>query len=285
MADNDVILKIKVLADATQAAAGLDKAAGNTSKFGRGLKKAALPAAAAGAAILALGKHALDSASQLQQAEGGVEKIFGKYADTVKENADKAAVAMGLSAAQYDQYAALVGGALQKAGFSVKDSVGETNTLMQRAADLAATYGYDTADAVEAINAAVSRGEFDPLEKFNVTLNANAVAARMAADGTDKLTGAAFNAAKKQATLAEIYAQSANTAGQYAEEADSAAGAQQTMTSQVENASAAMGQILLPVVASMAGALGTMAEWTQRTRPPCKSWWAPSLRSQPSSSS
>jgi len=264
VADNDVILRIKVLADATAAAAGLDKAQQSTSKWQNGLKKAALPAAAAGAALIALGKKSLDAASDLQQSQGAIEAVFGKNAAAVEKNSRSAAKTMGLSASAYQNYASLVGTALQNAGFSVAQSVTESNKVMQRGADLSALYGGTTADAVEAINAAVSRSEFDPLEKYGVTLNMTAVNAELAAKGQDKLTGAALATAKKQIILNDIYKQSNKAAGQYAREADSAAGSQQTMAAEATNAAAALGTILLPAAAKIAEELGKMATWAEK---------------------
>jgi hypothetical protein len=261
---DDVILRIKVLADASAAAAGLKKAEDSASKWQTGLRKAAVPAAAAGAALVALGAKAVRSASDLQQAEGAIEAVFGTQARAVERNANKAAKTMGLSAAAYENYAALVGTALQNAGFSVEQSVTESNRVMQRGADLSALYGGTTADAVEAINAAVSRSEFDPLEKYGVTLNMTAVNAELAAKGQDKLTGAALATAKKQAILEQVYKQSSKAAGQYARESDSVAGSQQTAAAEFENASAALGKVLLPLVSAAVSELAKFATWAQK---------------------
>ncbi len=263
MAVHEAILAIKVISDSTQAAAGLDKTAGSASKFQRGLQKAVAPAAAVALAVGAIGKQALDAASDLEQAGGAVESVFGKQADAVKELSKESASAMGLSSAAYQNYAALVGTALQNAGLSVKDSVTESNKLIQRGADLAATFGGSTADAVDAINAAVARSEFDPLEKYGVSLNMTAVNAKLAAKGQDKLTGKQLDAAKKAIVLEEIYAKSAKSQGQYAKEADSAAGSAQTAAAQWTNASAALGEALLPAASAVASTLADMAVWMQ----------------------
>jgi hypothetical protein len=261
VATAEALLRIKVVADATSAAAGLDKAQQSTSKFGNAIRKAALPAAAVVAGLGAMGAAAVKSASDLQQAEGAVEAVFGKQAAAVKRASQDAARTMGLSAAQYQNYAALVGTALQNAGFTVKESVGESSKIMQRAADLSALYGGTTADAVEAINAAVARSEFDPLEKYGVSLNMTAVNAELAARGQDKLTGAQLDAAKRAIILEQVYAKSAKAAGQYAREADSVAGRSQTMAAEFENAKASLGTALLPVVAAAAGQLAKFATW------------------------
>jgi hypothetical protein len=264
VAGYEAILRIKVIADATQAAAGLDKAEAAGGKFGSVMRKAALPAAAAGAAVLAFAKKAGDAASDLQQSQGAVEAVFGSSSKAVEKNAAAAAKTMGLSASQYNNYASLVGTAMQNAGMSVEDSVKASNDIMQRGADLSALYGGTTADAVDAINAAVSRSEFDPLEKYGVSLNMTAVNAELAAKGQDKLTGAALATAKKQIVLEQVFKQSSKAAGQYAREADSAAGSQQTATAEWENASAALGQILLPLMSKLATTLGEVAKWAAK---------------------
>lgn len=264
MSAYDAILTIKVVTDATQAAAGLDKAEAAGGRFGNAMRKAALPAAAIAAGVVAIGKKAVDAASNLQQADGAVEAVFGNAAGAVKEYAKTADTSMGLSAAAYQNYAALVGTALQNAGFTAAQSVEESNKVMQRGADLAALYGGTTADAVEAINAAVSRSEFDPLEKYGVSLNMTAVNAELAAKGQDKLTGAALETAKKQLILQKIYDGTSKAAGQYAREADSVAGRTQTAAAQWENAAAALGKVLLPVVAKVTAELAEFGEWAEK---------------------
>jgi hypothetical protein len=261
---SEAILRIKVIADTTAAAAGLDRTAQVGGKFGSAMRKAALPAAAVVAGLGFMAKKSLDAASKLQQSQGAVEAVFGAHAKAVENMSNDAARTMGLSASDYQNYASLVGTALQNAGFSVAESVNESNKIMQRGADLSALYGGTTADAVEAINAAVARSEFDPLEKYGVSLNMTAVNAELAARGQDKLTGAALATAKKQIILQQIYKQSSKAAGQYAREADTAAGTQQTMAAEAENAAAALGQVLLPVAAALAQVLGKLAGWVQK---------------------
>jgi len=231
------------------------------------MQKAALPAAAIGVAIVAFGKHALDSASDLQQAQGAVESVFGKQAGAVERLSKSSADSMGLAQSAYLQYAAVVGSALQNAGFTSKQAVEESNKVMQRGADMAATFGGTTADAVEAINAAVARGEFDPLEKYGVSLNMTAVNAELAARGQDKLTGSALKHAKAQVVLDMVYKNTAKSAGQFARESDTAAGSAAIASANFEDASAALGQALLPAAAAAAGALASVARWASKNVP------------------
>ena len=52
------ILAIKIISDASKATAGMNQAAGGVGKFASGVQRAALPAAAVGTALLAMGKGA-----------------------------------------------------------------------------------------------------------------------------------------------------------------------------------------------------------------------------------
>ena len=131
--------------------------------------------------------------------------MFGTASDAVVDYSKTSAERLGIAQSAYQQYAALTGTALQSAGMSAQKAVGETDRLMSRAADLSATYGGTTADAIEAINAAVSRSEFDPLEKYGVTLNMTAVNAELAKRGQDKLTGSQKDSAKQAIILEQIY--------------------------------------------------------------------------------
>ena len=76
----------------------------------------------------------------------------------------------------------------------------------------------------------------------------------MAADGTDKLTGEAKTAAQAQTVLALATEQAAGANGQFAREADTAEGAAQRSAAQYENAKAAIGQGLLPVMTTSGSA-------------------------------
>jgi hypothetical protein len=257
------ILAIQIIADASKAQKGLNQTASGVERFATGMGKAAIPAAIVGGALIALGKHALGAASDLQQATGAVESVFGSQSAAVIKFSQTSAERLGIAQSAYQQYAAVTGTALQAAGMSAAQAVGETDKLMTRAADLAATFGGTTASAIEAINAAVSRSEFDPLEKYGISLNMAAVNAELAKRGQDKLTGSAAATAKQAVILEQIYGKSAKAAGQFARESDSAAGAQQIATAQWEDAQAALGEALLPAMTAASQALADMAKFAQ----------------------
>lgn len=260
MASNSAILRVQVLVDAAKAAAGMDKAAGLGASLEKGLRRAALPAAAVVAGVAAIGRQAGEAASDVEQAMGGIDAVFGASAGQVKAWSDQAAASAGLAKSEYGDLATLIGSQLKNAGTPMDQLAGKTNELIKLGADLSATYGGTTADAVSALSSAL-KGEMDPLERYGTSLNQAAIQAQMAADGTDKLTGEAGKAAKANATLALITKQTADAHGKFASEADTAAGQQARATAAYENAQASLGKALLPAMTAAAGAAASLAGW------------------------
>lgn len=253
-------LRIRILGDVKDLARALDSAG---SKFDRFRKGATVAASAIGAGLFAAAKQVGDAASKQQQAIGGLESVFKGSTAQMLKWADSAATAVGLSKTAYASLAAPIGASLKNAGFSM-DQLGEkTNQLIVKGADLAATFGTTTEEAVTALGAAL-RGEFDPLERYGAALTASQISAELAARGQSKLTGAALEAAKKQATLDLIMRQTADSTGQFAREANSAAGAAQIQAAKWDDLQAKLGEALLPTMTKLAGALSEVADWASK---------------------
>lgn len=252
----------KVFGDAEGVAGSAGEAAGKkfSGKFSGFMKAAAVPALGAVAGIGLLAKGMGDVAATAEQNLGAVETVFGGAAAGVGRFAANSANAVGLSASSYNELSAVTGTALKSAGVSVDELAAKNDALITRGADLASVFGGDTATAVSAMGAAF-RGEFDSLEQYGLTLTAEAVNAELAARGQDKLGGAALGAAKKQATMDLIMQQSAGSAGNFAKESDTAAGAQQRSTAAWEDASAKLGEALLPIMTTVATKVSEMSKW------------------------
>lgn len=263
-------LQLLIDGDATGAKRALDdvggsveKTSGKMDKFNGAMKNAALPAAAVLTGLGAIGKASFDSASALEQSAGAVESVFGTYATQVQQHADQAAQNVGLAKSQYNDLSSVLGAQLQNMGISQDQLAGQTDNLIGLGSDLAATFGGTTSDAVEALSS-LMRGERDPIEKYGVSIKAADVEAKKAAMGLAGLTGEADAAATTQATLALVTEQTAGAQGAFAREADTAAGQQQRATAEWENAKAALGQGLLPVVSSAAQILAQFGQWVQQ---------------------
>lgn len=217
-------------------------------------------AAGIGAAVVGMGSQFGQMAASAEQNAGAVETVFGGAAGKVEDYASRAANAVGLSASSYNELSAVTGTALKSAGVPFDQLAQKNDELITRGADLASVFGGTTSEAVGAMGAAF-RGEFDSLERYGLTLTASAVQTELAARGQDKLTGAALEAAKKQATMDLIMQQSAGSAGNFAKEADTAAGAQERQSAAFADAGAKLGEVLLPAMTTMATLATGMANW------------------------
>lgn len=251
---------IAILADAKGAKKGFDKTARGIEQVGKTAEKLAVPLSIATGGVVALGKQALDAASDLQQSTGAVESVFKEQADQIKALADAAAESVGLSKNQYNELATVMGAQLKNLGTEQDQIVGKTTDLITLGADLAATFGGTTADAVSALSS-LMRGERDPIERYGVSIKAADIEARLAAEGLDELEGEAKTAAETQALMAILMEQTADATGQFKREIDSVAGAQQVATAEWENARAELGEQLLPIAADVAEKLAEMAQW------------------------
>ncbi|MFS0396156.1 hypothetical protein ACL1A3_10280 [Corynebacterium striatum] len=251
---------IAILADAKQAKQGFGEAETGLDKLESKAGKASAALGVASAGVIALGKEAFDSASALQQSTGAVESVFSAQAEEVKKLADVAADTVGLSKNQYNELASVLGSQLKNLGTSQDELAGKSDELITLGADLAATFGGTTADAVGALSS-LMRGERDPIERYGVSIKAADIEARLAAEGLSGLEGEARTAAETQAMMGILMEQTAAATGAFARESDTAAGSQQSAAAAYENAKAALGEVLLPYVAQAADKLGEMAKW------------------------
>ena len=265
-------IRVSVLSDTRGLQRGLDQANGRLSKFGSTLKKLAIGAALATGARAAVrfGKDVVKSASDAQQSIGASEQIFGKYADTVIKRSNKAAMAVGLSANEYRELSNVTGAMLKSSGMPLAKVTDLTDKLNTRAADLAATFGGSTKDAVSAVSSLL-RGEADPIERYGVSIKQSDVNARLAAQGLDKLTGEARKQAEQQARLDLLFKQTTDSQGQFARESTTLGGVQQRLSAVIENLKAKIGAKLLPV-------LVTLGSWMLGTGMPAAKKLADTLK-------
>lgn len=257
------ILAIKFLGDSRGAIRSTEAASSSIGKFEKGLNKVTPAATVAAGGFLAFASVTSAAAGEAEQNIGAVNTVFGESAQKIHGWADAADSAVGLSASAYSSLAASIGGSLRTAGYSMDETASKTNDMINAAADLSSVFGGTTAEASGAMGAAL-RGEFDSLERFGVFMNMTAVNARLAAAGQDKLTGSALDAAKKQMVNNMIMEQAGQYSGNFAREADTAAGAQQRAAAATEDAKAALGQGFLPVIVAGSRALQGFAGFAQQ---------------------
>jgi hypothetical protein len=240
-------LALKITGDASGGVRALDQAEGKASKFGKAMGGAVLGGVGVAiGAIGMLGKASFDAASELQQSTGAIDAVFGDWAVDIEQSAQAASDAVGLSASSYENLAAVIGAQLAGAGMAHDQMTSKTQGLIEKGADLAATFGGTTADAVSALSS-VLKGETDPIERYGVSIKQSDINARLAAQGQDKLTGTALKTATANAALALVMDQTKSSTGAFAKEGDTAAGSGERLSAKFENLKAALGEKLLPI--------------------------------------
>jgi hypothetical protein len=234
------------------------KMGGALSKVGGLMAGGLVAGAAAGAAgLLMLGKASIDLASDAQQSMGATETVFGKAADTIIRKSSGAAQKYGLSANVYRENANLIGSLFKNQGVAVDQLAGKTDKMIGTASDLAATFGGTTTEAVESLSSAF-KGEFDPLERYGISLKQSTVNSEaMAVANVDtaaafgKLSAKQQTAAKQQATANLIAKQSADSMGSFGKETGTYAHQVQVLGATFDDVRAQLGSALLPKLTTL----------------------------------
>lgn len=251
---------VEILGDHSKFSRSLDQAGRDGGRFGNILSGIGqgigqgVTGAISGAADAAVGffVNSIDAASQLEQSVGAVESVFGAHAGIITAFGQTAADSFGLSAREVNESGAVLGAMLQGLGFESEESANHVVALQQRAADMAATFGGTTAEAIDAVGSLL-RGERDPIEKYGVSINQATIDAELMAQGLGHLEGEERRQAEALVAMDLVMKKTNATQGAFARESDTMAGSQARAQAKFENVSAALGQKLLPIMSAAFG--------------------------------
>lgn len=261
MAGDKREVRVAVVGDAAQLQRELLKAEGKLNSFGSNAKSAGdtLRTALFGGAVLYGAQRLVKAAGDLEQSIGGTSAVFKEASGPINEFSKNAAELVGLSENAARVITSRLGSSLQGFGLSAEEAAEKSVFLTTIGADLAATLGGTTDEAVTALGAAL-RGEFDPLERFGIALKASEINAKAVAMGLASSESNVSAYAKGQAALALITERSAFAQGQFAKEADTAQGQAQRAAAKTADASAKLGESLLPIYTKIQQGLGFVAD-------------------------
>lgn len=257
------VLNVKITGNSEKLRKEFSKASNAAEKFKKGLNVASVAATAAIVAIAKVTADCVNSASELDQATGAVKSVYGEHYKQVVEFSKNASKQMGLSKTDYLNFSAVMGAQLKSLGFNQGEVGNQTNKLISLGADLAATFGGKTSEAVSALSSLL-RGERDPIEKYGIAIKEADINARLAKKGMSNLKGEALTLAKAQATLELVFEQSGGAVGQFHRESDTMAGKLQIMKAQIENTKASIGANFLPVIEKALGSLESLSGWAEK---------------------
>lgn len=193
-------------------------------------------------------------ASNLEQAIGGVESVFGEASAAIFDFGQTTAESVGLARSEAFQLSSLIGSQLQTFGFGAAEAAAETQNLIRLSADLAATFGGPVSDAVAAVSSLL-RGETNPIERYAVAMNQTLIQAHALEIGLIDTNRQLTLQERAVAALDLLYQQTANAQGQFARESDTTAGLMERLSAAFQDAQAEIGEALVPAFNALLEAL------------------------------
>lgn len=206
--------------------------------------------AAIGGAGLAAGiGYGIKKAVELQDTMSRNQAVFGGSASLIEAQADKMADSIGTVKSEFMSAAGSFGAMFKGAGSSQKDAALLGNQLATLAVDMRSFKGgaTTTAETMDALGAAM-RGEFDPLERFNVFLSAEKVSLEAVALGLSKNKNEVSDYAKKQATLSLIMKGTVDQQGDAVKTGGQVGNQYEKLMGTLTNFATTIGNELLPTI-------------------------------------
>lgn len=240
---------LKIVGDVTDATKAIDKVGTETQSMKDkmiGVGKSVATGLAV-AAVAEFGRQSVQSAMEADESMDKVISVFGDASDEVINFSDSVADSMGLSAQDYQAMAAQSGALLQSMGISADDAAKSTETMSQRAADLAAIYGGDAATAMGVFDKAMS-GQTRGLKQYGIVLSKAEIEQRALNKGLVDSEGKVTDAGRAIAAQELILEKSAKQAGAFADNSGDLGAQQQILAAKMENLKTTIGNMLLPVL-------------------------------------
>lgn len=167
---------------------------------------------------------ALKGTAALEAQQRKTAIVFGEAIDIVQDAAAINAQALGVTETAYASLAAQIGDILIPMGFQREEAANVSAELVNLSGALSEwSNGQRSAEEVSRILAKALTGERESLKELGIVILDADVKARLLANGTDKLTGAALQQAKAQANLQLIMEKSRDAQTSFAINQDSIA--------------------------------------------------------------
>lgn len=199
------------------------------------------------AAFAGLSGWAIKLASDATETANVFDEVFGKAADSARQQLDQFGEAAGRNRFELRRMASQLGALLGPMGFTDDEAAALSVRLTKLATDLSSFFNVAEDEALTALRAAIV-GEFEPLRRLGVQLSAARIEQealnRGFADSKDEID----RLAKTQATLAVIMEQTSQAQNDAIDTADSFANQSRRLRDEIKEAATEIGMELLPSV-------------------------------------
>lgn len=249
MAGNSSSLTFKLFGRDVNASKAFKDVGASAKQFGEVVGVGAL---AAGAAIGAFAVKSISAASDLNETLSKTSVLFGAQSGAIVDWSKTAATSLGASQKEALDAASTFAVFGKSAGLAGTDVTKFAEQNTQLAGDMASFFNTSPQDAIEAIGAAF-RGEMEPIRRYGVLLDDASLRNEALALGLTKTTKTVLTPQQRVlAAQALIMKQTTAAQGDFARTSGGLANQQRIMKAEFENASAALGTGLLPIVTKLA---------------------------------
>lgn len=195
--------------------------------------------------LVAIGTASSKLASDYEENLNKIEVAFGNSADKVKDWANNALDAFGLSKVAATDATASFGALGKGIGLAEEDAADMSITLAGLSADLASYFNTSNDDSAKALEG-IFTGEAESLKKFGVVMNETNLKAF--AEDMGLVWGELDQTQKTMVRYQYVLAKTGDAQGDYARTSDGTANSVKTFKAALEDAGTAIGTILLPKI-------------------------------------
>lgn len=230
--------------------------------IGTGLKTAAVVGAGAllsvGVGAVGLGTQLVGLGSDAEEMMGKFNVVFAQSGDRVTDSLAEFGAEVGRNKFELMGYAATLGDTLKPMGFTESAAADLSVELVKLATDLGSFNNMSTDEALQRLQGTLI-GSHENALAFGVVINENTLKAEMAANGWDKLTGAALEQAKVQARINLLMKGTIDAQGDAARTSGSWANQMRALQATLTQTGTEIGLKLMPVVTPFLAKVGTLA--------------------------
>jgi hypothetical protein len=242
----------------------IDKAMTSIGGGVRGLGALALGGAVAGvaavgtAAVVA-GARLINLASDAEEMQSKFNVVFANVGGEVSQQLDEFALSAGRSKFELRAMASTFGDTLKPMGFT-ESAAGDLSVMLSElAVDLGSFNNMETDEALQRLQGTLI-GSHENALAFGVIINENTLAAEMAANGWDELTGAELEQAKVQARINLLLKGTTDAQGDAIRTADGWANSTRALTARFTDFATELGMKLLPIFTPLLALMMSLAE-------------------------
>jgi hypothetical protein len=202
------------------------------------------------------------AASNLNEAINKSNETFKDAAPTMRIWAEEAARTLGMSERAALENAGSIGAMLIPMGIAPTSAANMSRAMVQLAADMGSFNNVDPSEMLDKIRSGLA-GQSDALLKYGVDLRASTVEQYALDQGLIKQGETLNSTGRLWAAYELLLKQTKIQQKDFGRTADGAANAQRTFTAMIEEAEAALGAALLPVLETL---LPKLTEWAESVR-------------------